>query len=261
MCPTFFEIFRFFYAITHVFPRKTLLLPHEIIKSNIMQKIMKAIAAIMLTAALIGATGCTKPDDQNNVDGTYNGHDYVDLGLPSGTLWATCNVGSDTPENYYDYFSWGETEPKKIYNWNTYKYCEGEYDQLTKYCSKANFGYNNFVDTLTILQIADDAATACWGSGWRTPTKEQWQELIDCSTYAWVTQKGVKGMLFTANNGHSIFLPSYEGYGKYWSKSLLIGYPFRAWALTFGHRSGSDFCYMYDDNRCDGQAVRPVCKN
>ncbi|MBR2770741.1 MAG: hypothetical protein IKD78_01785 [Bacteroidales bacterium] len=93
-----------------------------------MQKFTKAIAAIMLTVALVGATGCTKSDNQNNGDGTYNGHDYVDLGLPSGTLWATCNVGSDTPENYYDYFSWGETEPKRIYNWNTYKYCEGDYN-------------------------------------------------------------------------------------------------------------------------------------
>ena len=244
------------------FWEKSLLLQHEIIKNSfIMQKFTKAIAAIMLTVALVGATGCTKSDNQNNGDGTYNGHDYVDLGLPSGTLWATCNVGSDTPENYYDYFSWGETEPKRIYNWNTYKYCEGDYNQLTKYCSKANFGYNNFVDTLTILQIGDDAATACWGSGWRTPTKEQWQELIDCSTYSWVTQKGVKGMLFTANNGHSIFLPSYDGYGNYWSRSLLPGHPCRAWALTFGHGSGIDFCYMYDDNRYDGRAVRPVCQN
>ena len=84
-------------------------------------------------------------------NGTYNGHDYVDLGLPSGTLWATCNVGADTPEGCGDYFAWGETETKAIYNWSTYKYCMGEMDELTKYCYQSSWGYNGFVDSLVVL--------------------------------------------------------------------------------------------------------------
>ena len=82
-----------------------------------MNRTLKATAAIMLM--MVFALGCTKPDELNNVSGNYNGHDYVDLGLPSGTLWATCNVGADTPEGYGDYFAWGETELKDYYEWST----------------------------------------------------------------------------------------------------------------------------------------------
>lgn len=77
---------------------------------------------------------------------------YVDLGLPSGTLWATCNVGADTPEGYGDYFAWGETQPKTTYNWSTYRYCNGDYVKLTKYCGNSSYGYNGFTDDLTVLQ-------------------------------------------------------------------------------------------------------------
>ena len=135
---------------------------------------MKLIATITLTVAMMFVAGCTPEDGPNNEGGdiggnTYNGHEYVDLGLPSGTLWATCNVGADTPEGYGDYFAWGETTPKTTYNWNTYKYCNGGegLNTLTKYCSDSNFGYNGFTDNLTVLQLMDDdAATVNWGSGW-----------------------------------------------------------------------------------------------
>ena len=108
-------------------------------------------------------------------------HEYVDLGLPSGTLWATCNVGADTPESYGDYFAWGETEPKTTYDWSTYKYCVGEYDRLTKYCSDTTYGYNGFTDDLYVLQPSDDAATVNWGEGWRTPKV---RKLWNCWTNA-----------------------------------------------------------------------------
>ena len=99
-----------------------------------MKKLMKAVAALMLMTAVVG---CTKPDGPNNGgdnnDGTINGHAYVDLGLPSGTLWATCNVGADSPEDFGDYFAWGETQSKTIYDWNTYKYCsDGNHYHLLK---------------------------------------------------------------------------------------------------------------------------------
>ena len=200
-----------------------------------------------------------------NNGGSYNGHDYVDLGLPSGTLWATCNVGANTPEGYGDYFAWGEIEPKTTYNWSTYKYANGDIDQLTKYCSNSNFGYNGFTDSLTALQPSDDAATANWGSGWCMPTADQWRELRDNTITAWTNQNGVYGRLFTALNGQSLFLPAAGGrwddelylggdYGLYWSSLLDTDYPDDAWYFYF---YSGDY-RMYFGNRRDGQSVRAV---
>jgi uncharacterized protein (TIGR02145 family) len=192
-------------------------------------------------------------------------HEYVDLGLPSGLLWATCNVGADYPEDYGDYFAWGETQPKSDYSWSTYQYCMGSGGTLTKYCTKASYGYNGFTDNLTTLQPSDDAATAQWGSGWRMPTKEEWQELLNNTTHIWTTQNGVNGRLFTAPNGNSLFLPAAGGcvgtsldgagtYGDYWSSSLNADTPHRAWCLDFV--SGN--CGMSNCYRDDGLSVRPV---
>ena len=131
---------------------------------------MKAIAAIMLMTAVACIAGCTKPDEPNggndnngnggNSGDDLNGHEYVDLGLPSGTLWATCNVGAETPESIGSYFAWGETSTKADYDWSTYKYCNGSENTLTKYCNDANYGYNGYSDELVVLQPEDDAATA-----------------------------------------------------------------------------------------------------
>lgn len=194
-------------------------------------------------------------------------HEYVDLGLPSGLLWATCNVGADNPEDYGDYFAWGETQPKSNYSWVTYQYCMGSYNTLTKYCDNASYGYNGYTDNLTVLEASDDAATAQWGSGWRMPTQAEWQELLNNTTHIWTTQNGVNGRLFTATNGNSLFLPA-AGYrtgtslydagtrGDYWSSSLstYTGGPSHAWVLDFS--SGS--CGMGNGTRYVGQSVRPV---
>ncbi len=192
-------------------------------------------------------------------------HEYVDLGLPSGLLWATCNVGADNPEDYGDYFAWGETQPKDIYNWDTYQYCNGYYNTLTKYCNNSSFGYNGFIDDLTALLPEDDAATANWGSGWRMPTKEEWQELYQNTTHIYTTQNGVNGRLFTASNGNSIFLPA-AGYhnvsslynagsdGYYWSSSLITGGPIGAWHFHFG----SGYYNMSNGGRDYGNSVRAV---
>ena len=192
-------------------------------------------------------------------------HAYVDLGLPSGLLWATCNVGADTPEDYGDYFAWGETTTKSTYNWSTYQYCNGSYNTLAKYCNKSNYGYNGFTDKLTTLLPEDDAATANWGTDWRMPTKEEWQELFNNTTVTWTTQNGVNGRLFTASNGNSLFLPAagcrddsslYNAgsYGVYWSSSLNTGSPSSAWSFDFN----SDDCGMSNYYRYCGQSVRPV---
>lgn len=197
--------------------------------------------------------------------GSGDEHAYVDLGLPSGTLWATCNVGADTPEGYGDYFAWGETQPKTTYNWITYRYCNGSSDQLTKYCSNSSYGYNGFTDNLTVLQPNDDAATANWGSGWCMPTEAQWRELCQNTTATWTTQNGVNGRLFTASNGSSLFLPAagcrwldglYDAGsdGNYWSSSLYTSLPGGAWYFNFN--SGST-CMGYC-NRILGPSVRAV---
>ena len=231
-----------------------------------MQKLTKTIAAIMLTIAIVCTTGCKKNNEPNN--GTYNGHDYIDLGLPSGTLWATCNVGADNPEDYGDYFAWGETQSKTIYNWSAYIYCNGDYNQLTKYCSQSDFGFDGFTDDLKTLQTSDDAATVNWGEGWRTPTYNEWVELLKYCSHTWMTRNAMKGCLFTARNGNSIFLPAASSRmddefrvigddGSYWSSSLNKSYPDGAKGFKF--IISFDDCDLYDDlSRSSGRSVRAV---
>jgi uncharacterized protein (TIGR02145 family) len=196
-------------------------------------------------------------------------HAYVDLGLPSGTKWATCNVGADSPEDYGDYFAWGETTPKDTYNWSAYQYCMGSSSTtMTKYCTDASYGYEGFTDDLTTLLPEDDAATANWGEGWRMPTKAEWQELYNNTTVTWTTQNGVSGRLFTAANGNSLFLPAagYRNnsnlsgagsYGRYWSSSLHTDYPDCAWGFGFS----SDGFRVDRNTRIFGFTVRPVCSS
>ena len=210
----------------------------------------------------------TTTENNGGGGGNNDNHACVDLGLPSGTLWATCNVGAELPEDYGDYFAWGETQPKDVYSLETYQYANGtswEDPQLTKYCNSASYGYNGFTDNLTILQAGDDAVTANWGSGWCTPTREQWAELWANTTNQWTKRNGVHGKLFTAPNGNSLFLPAagyrYDGSldyvginGYYWSSTLDTGDPNRAWHFYFdsgGHCT--DVC-----GRTCGQSVRPV---
>lgn len=200
------------------------------------------------------------------VYGSANGHEWVDLGLPSGTLWATCNVGASKPEGYGNYYAWGETSTKSTYNWDTYKYANGTFDKLTKYCNKSDYGNNGFTDNLTALQTGDDPAASNWGSGWCTPTKAQCDELLANTTNQWTTQNGVKGRKFTSKkNGATLFLPAAGGrwyseidyagsYGYYWSRSLSAGGPGSAWSLNFN----SDGCGVSSNYRGNGFSVRPV---
>ena len=183
--------------------------------------------------------------------GYTNGHGYVDLGLPSGTMWAYCNIGATNPEDYGNYYAWGETSTKTTYNSSTYTYTGNP----------------------TTLPSSADAATANWGSAWRMPTKEEFEELKNnCTiTYTYVVI-GVgylaRGNFFTGPNGNSIFLPaagcrfdsdlSYDNnWGRYWSSSLRTDYqyPNIAWFLDFTTIN----CNLYSINRNSGLTVRPVC--
>ena len=191
--------------------------------------------------------------------------EYVDLGL--SVKWATFNVGANNPEDYGDYFAWGETTTKDTYSWSTYKYCKGDYDFLTKYCNKSSYGNNGFTDNKTQLELSDDAARANWGGSWRMPTDDELTELWGQCTWTWTTQNGVNGYKVTSKiNGNSIFLPAagYRGgaslysagsFGDYWSSSLNADSPDDAWIMGF--YSGG--VYRIGSDRCLGQSVRPVC--
>ena len=190
-------------------------------------------------------------------------HEYVDLGL--SVKWATCNVGANKPEEYGDYFAWGETQPKTTYSWSTYKWCNGSYDTQTKYCTNSSYGT---VDNKTVLDLSDDAARANWGGSWRMPTKAEQDELREQCTWVWTTQNGVNGYKVTSKkNGNSIFLPaagyrydsslySAGSYGYYWSSSLDAGDPDYAYYLYFS----SDHVAWGSSYRYIGFTVRPVCQ-
>ena len=192
-------------------------------------------------------------------------HEYVDLGLPSGTLWATCNVGASKPEEYGDYFAWGETEPKTTYNWSTYKYCNGSGTTMTKYCTDSYYGT---VDNKTELEPSDDAATVNWGSNWQMPSYEQCKELLNTSyaTAKWTTQNDVYGVRITSkSNGNSIFLPAAGYYnntglnyvcssGLFWSRSHYVGIRVDAYQVYFN----ANRIDTGDGGRDCGLNVRPV---
>ena len=194
--------------------------------------------------------------------------EYVDLGLPSGLKWATMNVGATKPEEYGDYFAWGETNPRTTYDWSTYKWCNGSYNTQTKYCTSSSYGT---VDNKTVLDPEDDAAHVNWGGNWRMPTKAEQDELRTECTWTWTTDynsTGVAGYIVSSTrNSNTIFLPasgnrinsSLSGvgsYGEYWSSSLEEGDSYFAYYLNFR----SDDVQWSGGDRYAGRSVRPVCK-
>lgn len=243
-----------------------------------MKSTLKMMALVAVAAGLAFAS-CQKDDNNSTASNGGNGNGngggttpagWVDLGLPSGLLWATCNLGASSPEQYGDYYAWGETTTKEVYDWSTYRYCTvdaaGGLQTLTKYNTSTSYGTP---DNLTTLQAMDDAATAALGSGARMPTSAEWQELINNTTVEWTTMNGVNGRKFTAANGNSLFLPAagcrdgselYDAgsYGYYWSSSLHADYPYDAWNFYF--YEGYQIMY-YNSRRYYGQSVRAVRSN
>ena len=180
------------------------------------------------------------------LDHTNNGHEFVDLGLPSGLLWATCNVGANSPEEYGDYFAWGETSTKETYTEDN--------------CATLNVSMNDIAGNAQY-----DAATANWGGTWRMPTEAELNELINNCTWTSTTQNGVNGYNVEGPNGNSIFLPasgnrygsSLSGtgwYACYWSSTPNDNYNACYFSINvIGGNQSVDY-----GSRCNGRAVRPV---
>ena len=211
----------------------------------------------------------------NNGNNTYNnnGHQYVDLDLPSGTLWATCNIGATKPEETGDLYAWGETETKTEYTWATYKWCDGDVcnlanPNLTKYCDRGGYG---MLDGKITLELDDDVAHVKWGGNWHMPTQEQFQELIDNCTVEWIKMdNSIRAYLFTAANGKTLLMPAagelnestYSSNSfEYWSSDLYIaGLPANNHctnALVMRYR-GNNQPEISGYLRYKGYAVRPV---
>lgn len=237
-----------------------------------------------------GSTGGDNTGGGSGGTSTNNEHEYVDLGL--SVKWATMNVGAESPEDYGDYFAWGETTGYKAGKTNfssaTYKYYQkttttipattdkdgfvvpeqtitkGGYTKYVRSADASSHGYDGFYDNKTVLDPADDAATANWGGSWRMPTVAEQDELCNNCTWEWKELNGVKGYKVTGSNGNYIFLPAagYRwdaelylagSYGRYWSSSLDPDYDGGACFLLFnsgGWSSGRRSC---------GQGVRAVC--
>jgi hypothetical protein len=209
---------------------------------------------IIVTKILSGENTSVEPQSYLTCPDDHHPH-LIDLGLPSGTKWACCNVGATKPEEFGGYYAWGETEEKSTYSWSTYIHCDGS----EKTCHDLG---NNIAGTQY------DVAHVKWGGSWVMPTYDQIKELEDNCTYLWTTENGVKGGKFTSkNNGASIFLPA-AGYrndsnlyiagscGYYWSSAQSPSDSDIAYCLYFySGRARTNYC------DCGyGRSVRPVVR-
>ena len=191
----------------------------------------------------------------------------VDLGL--SVKWASCNVGATKPEEYGDYYAWGETEVKYDYSWSTYKFGSSDSGPFSKYNTNEKYGN---VDNKRVLDPEDDVAHIVLGGKWRMPTGSEKEEIINQCTWKWATWNGVSGCLVTGKNGKVIFLPAtgicsgtdikYVGSsGWYWTSSLEKNYYNVAipnGAQAFGPDSHNPYGFKTDHYRCVGLTIRPV---
>ncbi len=191
---------------------------------------------------------------ENTLANSPNGHEAIDLGLPSGTKWASCNVGTTTPEAYGCYFAWGETTEKEVFGWDTYIHCDGSKDTC-----------HDLGESISGTEY--DVANMKWGGNWQMPTLEQLEELLDNCDYEWMTREGIEGGLLTSKiNGNIIFFPAagiyygprlgYRGeFGHYWLGTQDWNDSFCAFSLRFYRNYAG---WNYNDNRNEGLSVRPV---
>ena len=190
----------------------------------------------------------------------------VDLGLPSGLLWATCNLGATRPEGFGNYYAWGETRTKDEYSWETYKWCEGDENSLTKYGGQYGF------DGKDRLDLMDDAAYVNLGGKWLIPMPEDFSELISTCTWTWTTKRGVHGFSVRGPNGNSLFLPAAglvvdshfydeEEFAEYTTSTVSYWYPEYSNALYLRGPYEDDDAYYHVSGYCDryaGRTIRPI---
>lgn len=232
--------------------------------------LLTTLMAVMTTMILVSCS-----DDDDNVDSGTASKDQsylkcpdehhphmIDLGLPSGTKWACCNVGADKPEAYGGYYAWGETEEKTVYNDITYQYCTGEDTDGDGLYDK-NCNYKNLGDDIASTHY--DVAHVKWRGSWRMPSQSQFTEIIKNCTFTWTTKNGVNGYQYTGPNGGAIFLPA-TGFkwgdqlieagntGSYWSSTQSQSDLQFAYFLTILKNGGG---WIGARRRC-GVAVRPV---
>lgn len=248
--------------------------------SGMAQGVIKRNAAVTTTTQKTGKSPAKKPTPASSKARTsspspsrqtsvkqkpspyVNGHEYVDLGL--SVKWATCNVGASQPQEYGDYYAWGETQTKSDYSWKTYKLGRGNQDSMKKYnCTFKTYGP---VDNKRTLDPEDDVAHVKWGGTWRMPTDEEQTELRDNCIWTYTSIDGVNGYeVKSKKNGKSIFLPTA---GHYWDKNYYVAgsfayywsstvcdLPNNAWNIDFS----STGINRYQGSRHLGQSVRPVC--
>ena len=195
------------------------------------------LAVFMSMAASVVLTSCGDDEEEVTPGGgngkAPSGVKAVDLGLPSGTLWANMNVGANSEEAPGNSYAWGETEVKTNYSYSTYTYSGNPSE----------------------LPTSADAAYVNWGSQWRMPSIEQLTELRTKCSWTWTTLNDVNGYKVVGPNGNSIFMPTTSGsYGYYWSRTLDTDYPYYAWSLYFySDYVGTSYNYRYY-----GLSVRPV---
>ena len=187
---------------------------------------------------------------ESKTEGTFTG-EPIDLGLPSGIKWASCNVGATEPWECGGYYAWGETEEKDDYSWSTYKWCNGTGNSMIKYCTDSNYGT---VDNKTTLDPEDDVAHVKWGGNWRMPTLDEIKELINNCISVWTALNGINGYKVIGPNGNSIFIPAS---GCYYGREIYDrDVACFSWLNLLGNNSA--FCLLIDGKTVGSMAIAPL---
>ena len=206
-----------------------------------MRSLFKLLSVTLIATMFVA---CDKDDDDNP--------NVVNLGLTSGNLWATANLGAANPWGYGDYYAWGETTTKSDYSWSTYLHCNGSSSSLTKYCNSSSYGKDGFTDALTTLEAADDAATAVLGTGYSMPTYADWSELSNQCYWVWTSDYSGQGVA-----GYIVYKAKTDG--DKGTKVYSGNTPSSSYSLTDSHIFLPAAGYRYDSCLSDGGSYGYFC--